>query len=151
MQLPHSWVEQRSSALTRAQHGPGLQGQCALWCTLRMCSIHWTLQQPFWHRISHSVPRQSSSGFRDACEIISQSSARHRYYHLKTEQSRSTPALHRHFLGLTAASGTGPSPASRTSSTSVIFREQKQAFALSSFCLTFSYCINKLALITEKK
>lgn len=93
---------------------------------------------------------KNSSGFRDACEIVSQSLDRHRYYHLKMGQSRSTPALHGHFWGLTALSGKRPSPASQASSAFVIFREQRQASALSSFCLTFSYGINMLMLITKK-
>lgn len=51
-----------------------------------------------WHKVSYSVLRQSSSGFRVACEIISQSSARHRYYHLKTEAEQKHSCSARAFL-----------------------------------------------------
>lgn len=116
--------------------------------------VHHTLDSAMAHLAQGVLERlcqdESSSGFRDACGTVSQSLGRHRHYHLKTEQSRSTPALQRHFSGLTALSGNGPLPASQASSTSVVFKEQRHTSALSCFCLAFSYGINKPMLTTKK-
>lgn len=151
MQLPHVQVGRRSVVLPRAQHGPGSQGQHSL---MHAKGVHHTLDSAMAHLAQSVLERlrrdESSSGFRDACGTVSHSLGRHRYYQVKTEQTRSTPALYGHFLGLTALSGNGPSPARQTSSTFVVFKEQRHMSALSSFCLAFSYSINKTMLITKK-
>lgn len=116
--------------------------------------VHHTLDSAMAHLAQSVLERlrrdESSSGFRDACGTVSHSLGRNRYYHVKTEHTRSTPALYGHFLGLTALSGNGPSPARQMSSTSVVFKEQRCMSALSSFCLAFSYSIKKTMLITKK-
>lgn len=117
-----------------------------------MCSIYWILQELLWQRVSYKQcirVRESSSGFRDACEtakVWTQTQRSSPEYRTEQKHSCCARAFLQPHCTLRQKSFTNKSGVLHFCDL-----QRTKASALSSFYLTFSHGINKSMLITRKK